>query len=99
MTRMKFAGLGHFRMSGGICTIFNLVVDKLVQRQGYGKTMLREILERARKADMSRVQLYVEQSNTAALALYERHDFRKDSVLMEYYPNKEDGWLMDLRLK
>lgn len=91
-------GIGHFRMSGGVCTIFNLVVDPLVLRQGYGKTMLREILERSRQAEMKRVQLYVEQSNAPALALYDRHGFRKDSVLLEYYPNNADGWLMDLIL-
>lgn len=63
----KSFGRGH---------LARLIVAPEVRGQGYGESLVRALLERARDRAMTRVSLNVNSANARALALYEKLGFR-----------------------
>ncbi|GAA4540518.1 ribosomal protein S18-alanine N-acetyltransferase [Amycolatopsis samaneae] len=64
------------------------------QGQGYGKALLRALLERADELDAP-VFLEVRTDNESAIALYERHGFERIGVRKRYYrPSGADAYTM-----
>jgi ribosomal protein S18 acetylase RimI-like enzyme len=53
-----------------------LIVAPSARRQGYGKTLVRRLLDKAREGKFERVSLYVDEANVAAIALYATLGFR-----------------------
>lgn len=81
--------------------LLNVSVAKSFQRQGFGESLLRHMIDRAKTAHASTVFLEVRASNVAALALYEKMGFAEMSVRRGYYPAKhgrEDAVLMGLSI-
>jgi [ribosomal protein S18]-alanine N-acetyltransferase len=62
-----------------------LVVDEKYRRQGMASALLRACMEWAANAGASSMRLEVRASNTAALALYQRHGFSAVGRRRAYY--------------
>jgi [ribosomal protein S18]-alanine N-acetyltransferase len=62
-----------------------LVVDEKYRRQGMASALLRACMEWAGNAGASSMRLEVRASNTAALALYQRHGFSAVGRRYAYY--------------
>jgi [ribosomal protein S18]-alanine N-acetyltransferase len=62
-----------------------LVVDEKYRRQGMASALLRACMEWAANAGASNMRLEVRASNTAALALYQRHGFSALGRRYAYY--------------
>lgn len=82
--------------------ILNLCVEPACQRQGLGRFLLAHLRQVARAAGMELMLLEVRKSNSAAIALYLNHGFRKLGARKGYYPadgGTEDAWLLGCELK
>jgi ribosomal-protein-alanine N-acetyltransferase len=73
--------------------VMNIAVEPERRRRGIGSALLYALLERV--GDDARITLEVRQSNTGAVALYERFGFRSAGVRRRYYAdNGEDAVIM-----
>jgi ribosomal protein S18 acetylase RimI-like enzyme len=64
-----------FWRSGGDCLLEDLYVDAGARGTGLGRALVQASLDRARERGCRRAELDVNESNTAALALYESFGF------------------------
>lgn len=55
----------------GVCVIENQV------NKGYGKMMMTELINEAKKLSLSRIKLSVDKSNRAAISLYKKFNFEQ----------------------
>jgi ribosomal-protein-alanine N-acetyltransferase len=79
----------------GECQILNLAVIPELRRRGLGSTLLELFLNAIDKVGIKECGLEVRKSNEAAIALYEKFGFKKDSVRTEYYTDEcEDAIIM-----
>nr|WP_076601990.1 ribosomal protein S18-alanine N-acetyltransferase [Aromatoleum tolulyticum] len=78
--------------------LLNISVVRAVQRQGIGGMLLEYLSSEALRAGATQFFLEVRPSNTAALALYERHGFVAIGRRKGYYPapggQREDAIVM-----
>ncbi|MBK5937532.1 ribosomal protein S18-alanine N-acetyltransferase [Halorhodospira halophila] len=91
--------LGYLVVScaGGEGSILNICVDPDWRRQGIAAHLLRVAVERAEVMQAENLFLEVRPSNTAAIALYERHGFHEVGRRPDYYPapsGREDALIM-----
>lgn len=80
----------------GECHILNLCVDRLYQRQGYARALLRHAETEAKELGAEAAHLEVRRSNSRAIALYEQLGYRQIGERKDYYPSlagKEDALL------
>ncbi|MHA1915772.1 MAG: GNAT family N-acetyltransferase [Promethearchaeota archaeon] len=80
--------------------IINFLVNPEFQNKGYGTLLLKKTLEIIRELeDIKRVVLNVQVSNSRAIKLYEKFNFRKNPRKIEnYYRSGESAFLMGLNL-
>jgi hypothetical protein len=71
--------------------IYSLAVDGSCRRQRIGQRLVGAMLEGLAERGVRRAYLEVEQSNTAAIKLYERHGFRSIGTLPDYYGEGRAG--------
>ena len=82
-------------------SLFNIAVDPAFQRRGYGRQLLRHLIDELEKRDVMTLWLEVRASNHPAIALYEQLDFHQVSRRPNYYPTasgREDAIIMALTL-
>ena len=86
-------GIALVRQRGGRRTgrIYTLVVDQAARGRKIGGKLLDALLDDLRTRGVERIYLEVQQNNTAAIALYQRADFRRIGALPDYYGPGEDG--------
>lgn len=81
--------------------VLNLCVDPPLHRQGVGRSLLRFIIEQARKSKIQSLWLEVRVSNAPARALYAGHGFVQVGLRKGYYPAKngrEDALVLTCEL-
>lgn len=79
--------------------ILNIAVTPDMRRKGYGRRLLRLVLQIARKMGIQRTFLEVRENNIAAQTLYESMGFEAVGVRPHYYPDTgEDARLMRLEM-
>lgn len=79
--------------------INNLAVHPAWRNRGFGRQLLRAVLDIARAEGVQRATLEVRRSNTPALRLYEGAGFAEVGVRARYYTHpEEDALLLALRL-
>ena len=71
--------------NGASGRIYSLSTHPERRGQGIGETLLREMVTTLGDRGVRRVYLEVDQSNTAAIRLYERSGFRRLGTLSDYY--------------
>ena len=75
--------------------ITTIGVDLGYQRQGIGRMLLYDMIEKAKEKQCISMSLEVRVSNHKAIALYESSGFKKVAVRKNYYEdNHEDAYLM-----
>lgn len=79
----------------GESDMLNLAVLPGYRRQGVGKRLVTELINRLSKKDVYRLTLEVRVSNEAAISLYNSMGFQPVGIRPNYYRNpREDAYLM-----
>ncbi len=73
-------GLCYFRDKTMVITTF--VVDEKYRGKGYGKKLMNQILEDAKKRGCNAIHLQVSAANHVAREFYERYQFVESSISM-----------------
>lgn len=79
-------GYGIMSHAVGECHILNLCVDSIYQSSGYGRSLLKYLLEIAGHRSSRVVFLEVRISNTRAFKLYHELGFNEVATRKNYYP-------------
>lgn len=74
--------------------IVNLAVHPQNRRLGYGFNILTLLLQAAAKMGIQKAVLEVRESNTGALALYEKTGFHRTGIRPRYYPDNGENALI-----
>ncbi len=96
--------LGYFVAMKGIeeVHLLNLTVSPIYQRQGWARVLLDALAIWSRGQGAQWLWLEVRVSNQRALAIYERHGYRRVGTRKAYYPavggGREDAIVMSLKL-
>jgi ribosomal-protein-alanine N-acetyltransferase len=96
--------IGYFVAMQGVDEVhlLNITVAPAYQRQGWALLMLEALALWSRARGAQWLWLEVRAGNRRALAVYERHGFRRVGVRKGYYPEsvnkREDAVVMSLRL-
>ena len=83
------------------CELLNITVKSELQRNGFGKLMLKDLFSESREAKIVNIFLEVRRSNLSAIRLYKKNGFNEIGIRNNYYQNKddkEDAILMGLAL-
>jgi len=94
-------GYGVVSVAADEAHVLNLSIDPKYQSCGYGRYLLRALLDLARQHGGKRAFLEVRPSNAAALALYYSEGFNEIGLRRSYYPGipkREDALVMALEL-
>jgi len=96
---LGYAGLHRILDEGHIT---NIAVHPGMRRKGIGEAALDELIKKAKEKGVTSFTLEVRDSDTAAVAFYEKHGFVTEGARKDYYPVKgggrEDARLMWLRV-
>lgn len=87
-----YGGMWHVVTEGHIT---NIAVDEQYRGRGVGSAIVQKMVDTAIEKEMLGVTLEVRVSNTAAINLYKKHEFKLSGIRKEYYEdNKEDAYIM-----
>ena len=76
--------------------ITNVAVKEKYRGRGLGKAIVKDLLDRAAKANVSRCILEVRKSNAPAISLYKKMNFNEIGVRKGFYDfPKEDALIME----
>ena len=78
--------------------IINLLIKSKYQNKGYGSYLLQKTIDKIRNLNIiNHIILNVQISNSRAIRLYEKFNFKRDpNILDNYYQSGESAFLMDL---
>jgi ribosomal-protein-alanine N-acetyltransferase len=94
-------GYGVLSIAAEEAHVLNVCTTPEVQGQGYGRRLLRALLQLARGRGAQRVFLEVRPSNAIAIALYHAEGFNEIGRRPRYYPaldGREDAIVMAIEL-
>ena len=97
----RVAGYCLMSIAAGEAHVLNVSVSAEAQGKGYGRRLLRRLIDIARWHRASRVFLEVRPSNTRAIGLYHDMGFNEIGRRPGYYPaakGREDALVMALEL-
>lgn len=81
--------------------LLNISIAKPAQGKGYGRELLKFIMQKAREHGALNIFLEVRVSNKVAINLYEKVGFNEMAIRPKYYPaehGREDAMLMGMAL-
>ncbi|ACL73231.1 putative acetyltransferase [Thioalkalivibrio sulfidiphilus HL-EbGr7] len=93
----RLVGYGVMSMAVGECHVLNLCVRPECQGRGYGRILLRGLLDHARRHKVETAFLEVRPSNTPAVQLYYSEGFNEVGLRKRYYPadnGREDALVL-----
>jgi len=92
-------GFVILRQVGDDGEILQIAVDRKTRRSGVGDLLMEAALNYTRERELESLFLEVRKSNTAALALYEKHGFKAMRTRKNYYNDPtEDAIVMVLQV-
>ncbi|KAJ7531859.1 hypothetical protein O6H91_14G061700 [Diphasiastrum complanatum] len=77
-------------------SITKLAVREAFRRQGFGEALLRAALEKCHARRVLCVNLHVDPTRIAAVALYKKIGFEIDTLIQSYYAPRRDAYRMVL---
>jgi len=87
-----YIGMHHVVDEGYIA---NLAVRDDLRRQGVATALLKSLDEYAEEQDMEFITLEVRETNSEAIALYEKNGYRREGRRKDFYRSpREDGLIM-----
>lgn len=90
----EIVGFAAFRLCAEEGELTNFAVKARYRRRGVGGMLLAKCIESASAEGVRRITLEVSEANGAAIALYERFNFKTVSVRKKFYNNSQDAFLM-----
>ena len=87
----RIIAYGVMMLAPSEAQVLNLSVVPDARRAGLGSELLAQFLGDARRLGAEQVFLEVRESNSAAIALYERAGFKPIARRVSYYPAAADG--------
>lgn len=98
----QMIGYGVVSLGAAEAHLLNVCIDPRWQSRGYGRQLLRALVDLARERDAYRVFLEVRPSNLGAVALYQSEGFNEIGRRPRYYPaanGREDALVMAMELR
>jgi len=95
----KVAGFILTEQSGKLGHIVTLDVLEAYRRQRVGSSLLGAAEQKAASGGVRRMYLETATDNKAAIALWEKHGYRKSATIENYYGCGLDAFEMDKRLR
>jgi ribosomal protein S18 acetylase RimI-like enzyme len=92
------AGYLMYSWSSLAASITKLAVRESCRRQGYGEALLQSAIQQIQARRLQCVNLHVDPTRVAAVALYEKIGFHVDTVVHSYYAPNRDAYRMVLEL-
>jgi GNAT superfamily N-acetyltransferase len=78
--------------------LYAVAVRESCRRQGYGEALLQSAIQQIQARRLQCVNLHVDPTRVAAVALYEKIGFHVDTVVHSYYAPNRDAYRMVLEL-
>ncbi|MFX1328070.1 MAG: GNAT family N-acetyltransferase [Promethearchaeota archaeon] len=80
--------------------IINFLINPRFQNKGYGSYLLQETIKEIKKlSDIKKIILNVQISNSVAIRLYEKFNFKRNpTIIQNYYQSGESAYLMELNI-
>jgi ribosomal protein S18 acetylase RimI-like enzyme len=88
-----------YRAKSSVGRIYSIAVDPNNVRGGIGSRLLRAAEQACVDRGMSRVRLEVDESNLAAISMYQRFGYRRVGRTEKYYENGAPALRMERRLE
>ena len=76
--------------------IMNIVTKKSFRNMGIGKQMLEYLINMCKNSNIKTLNLEVNSTNTIAITLYKKYNFKEVGLRKKYYDNTYDAILMSL---
>lgn len=76
--------------------IMNIVTKKSFRNMGIGKQMLEYLINMCKNSNIKTLNLEVNSTNTIAITLYKKYNFKEVGLRKKYYNNTYDAILMSL---
>lgn len=94
LSENQIIGIFALAVSASCCELYHFLIDRSVQRRGYGRTALLHIIEHVRNQypDCQQLNLTVHEHNTAAQSLYRSTGFEETAEIN----NGEKVWRLTL---
>jgi ribosomal-protein-alanine N-acetyltransferase len=89
--RGRLQGFILSRMAGVEAEILSIVVDPSCRRQGVGRSLLADHIERLRMEGVRELFLEVEEGNRGAMLFYQRFGLKEVGRREAYYPRSSGG--------
>jgi [ribosomal protein S18]-alanine N-acetyltransferase len=86
------AAVTFHRRNSRCARLYSLAVAETARGRGYGAALLVAAETEAVRRGCTSMQLEVHSENAAAIALYERHGYRRIARLPGFYENGADAW-------
>lgn len=90
----EIIGYGGVTIAADVADIANVAVTEPYRRSGVGTAIIERLLQTARESGAKKVFLEVRVSNSAALRLYLKSNFKGVYARTRYYPDGEDCLVM-----
>lgn len=102
----KVVGYFYSQLIVDELSLMTIAVDPDLQGQGYGKVLMKHLIQIAKMKKAATIYLEVRVSNQAAIHLYQQFGFEKIATRSNYYPNpcqdnphqREDALIMQCHL-
>lgn len=88
------AGYAGMYLSFEEGNITNVAVNPLSRRKGIGEKIVRDILNKAYEKGVRDVFLEVRETNSAAIALYEKIGFKEEGIRKNFYEKPKENALI-----
>ncbi len=75
----------------GEADMMNIAVDEAYRRQGIGKNLVLQLVEKLKEQGVHSLSLEVRQSNAPAISLYEEMGFQQVGLRPNYYRNPKEN--------
>jgi len=76
------------------CHLMSIAVSPDIRGLGLGRMLLRSFEDRCRERRLTEVVLEVRVDNSVALNLYRSEGYRVEGLLLNYYPNGSNAYMM-----
>lgn len=93
---LGYAGLWNIC---GAADIIDVAVLESHRRRGIAQNLISCLVEFCNKEKISEINLEVRVSNTPAIKLYEKMGFVQNGLRKNYYENREDAYLMQIKFE
>ncbi|KAG0557676.1 hypothetical protein KC19_11G148900 [Ceratodon purpureus] len=94
----KVAGYLMYSWTSLAASITKLAVRDTCRRQGYGEALIHAAVQHIRDRRLQCVNLHVDPTRSAAVALYKKNGFLIETTVKSYYAADRDAYRMALQL-